>query len=156
MQTIISTSSILHDNMIISELMFPVEECEQCHINYTGRFCENCAEGFYRQSGGLDCIACNCNSLSQSCDPQTGDCIECTGNSTGNNCELCITGFYGDPGRNISCQPCQCGERNPNPTCVLDIDGNQTCTTCALGRDGRNCEMCANDYFMLVSANLVS
>jgi len=126
--------------------MFPVEECQQCSINYTGRFCENCAAGFYRPSGGLDCIDCDCNSLSQSCDPQTGVCIECEGNSTGNNCELCIPGFYGDPGDNITCEPCQCGVDNPN--CLLDVDGNQTCI-CPMGRTGRNCEMCADGYALV-------
>ena len=136
--------------MIIVEPMFPVEDCQQCFINYTGRFCENCAERYYRRPGGLDCIACNCNGLSQSCDPLTGTCTECRGNSTGNNCELCSTGFYGDPERNISCLPCNCNGL-ADSTCVLDVDGNQTCTTCQLGRDGRNCEICADGYFVVVS-----
>lgn len=147
MQTIISSNSVVHSDLRILESMFPVENCQQCSTNYTGRFCENCAEGFYRPFGGLDCIACDCNNLSESCDPKTGACIECGGNSTGSNCELCITGFYGDPARNIPCEPCQCGVTNPN--CVLGSDGNQTCITCPLGQAGRNCEMCAEGYALV-------
>lgn len=142
-------------SVTVIEMMFPVEDCQQCSINYTGRFCENCAEGYYRLPGGLDCIACECNNQSRSCDPQTGACFECGRNSTGSNCELCITGFYGDPGRNISCRPCQCGEV-ANPICELDVDGNQTCINCSLGRAGRNCEECANDYFLVVSVQILN
>lgn len=150
LQTIHSVNAALHSDAEIIEEMFPVEYCQQCSINYTGRFCENCAEGFYRLPGGLDCIACSCSNLSESCDPHTGECTSCRGSSTGSNCESCIMGFYGDPGMNIPCQPCECGGI-VEATCELDVDGNQTCTTCPVGMDGRNCEMCADGYYNLQS-----
>ena len=150
LQTLHSINTTLRSDVAIIEAMFPVEDCQQCSINYTGQFCENCAAGFYRLAGGLDCVACNCNNLSESCDPHTGACIGCRDYSTGSNCESCITGFYGDPGRSISCQQCECGGL-ADPTCELDIDGNQTCTTCPMGLAGRSCELCADGYFRVVS-----
>ena len=148
MLTVVSNDAAVSSDLVIVESTFSVEICQQCSTNYTGRFCEQCASGFYSPAGGLQCISCDCNDLSTSCDPQTGVCFECTRNTTGDNCDECITGTFGDPSRDIPCQPCQCGETRPE--CILDVDGNQTCITCPFGMAGRNCDVCA-DNFTLVS-----
>ena len=133
--------------LVLIETMFPVEVCQNCSSNYTGQFCEQCASGFYRPAGGLQCVACECNGLSTTCEPQTGVCFGCTRNTTGDSCEQCVTGTFGDPSRDISCQPCQCGI--DNPVCVLDTDGNQTCITCPFGMAGRNCDECDANFTLV-------
>ena len=130
--------------------LYPLEVCN-CPPNFVGRFCEDCAPGYYRSSGLLNdsCISCICNNLTDICNDMDGVCINCTGFSYGDHCEVCLPGYYGDPTRGIPCQPCSCPSAtvSRSPTCILDTDGMETCNACEEGYTGRNCEQCENGFF---------
>ncbi|XP_071839760.1 basement membrane-specific heparan sulfate proteoglycan core protein-like isoform X3 [Apostichopus japonicus] len=127
---------------------FMVEYC-QCPQGYGGLSCERCADG-YMTDGVGGCMPCDCNGLSNECDPDTGVCKNCREFSTGENCDSCQDGYYGDPVSGIPCDPCPCPYISPpsqhSPTCYLDNDGLVTCDSCAAGYRGRDCGECEEDY----------
>ncbi|XP_060073482.1 basement membrane-specific heparan sulfate proteoglycan core protein-like [Ylistrum balloti] len=131
-----------------------VEQCV-CPQGYRGLSCEDCDVGFTRSQDGFNlgrCVPCNCNGHSSECSPETGVCRNCQHSTEGDNCERCAAGFYGDATRGSpnDCQPCSCPlTRAPNqfsPTCILDTDGQVTCTACPAGHIGRRCERCNQGY----------
>ena len=71
-----------------------VGKCGTCNYGYSGEFCENCAEMFFKNSNG-DCQPCDCNGHGTECD-LSGKCL-CGNNTFGNNCEKCAESYYGDP-----------------------------------------------------------
>ncbi|XP_069115040.1 basement membrane-specific heparan sulfate proteoglycan core protein-like isoform X2 [Argopecten irradians] len=131
-----------------------VEQCV-CPQGYRGLSCEDCDVGFTRSRDGFylgRCVPCDCNGHSSECNPETGVCRNCQHSTEGDNCERCAVGFYGDATRGspTDCQPCSCPlTRTPNqfsPTCILDTDGQVTCTACPAGHIGRRCERCSQGY----------
>ena len=147
-------------------LALEVEQCV-CPPGYVGLSCEECAPGYIRDMstpGYGRCTRCNCNSHSETCDPNTGFCVVstlqnsfyqtiyemyvqyCRHNTIGENCEKCAQGFYGDATRGTpdDCKSCPCpltiASNNFSPTCRLDSDGQPTCNACLTGYTGRNCE----------------
>ena len=128
-----------------------VENCTCTHANYTGLSCQQCADGYYRDSTSNLCILCECNGLSLTCDELSGVCTECSGNTTGDSCERCSNGFIGDPLASISCQPCPCPGTSSSgqfsSTCMMIQGGTVVCTDCAEGHVGDRCEACSPGYF---------
>ena len=128
-----------------------VENCTCMHANYTGLSCQQCADGYYRDSDSNLCILCECNGLSPTCDELSGVCTECSGNTTGDSCERCSDGFIGDPLASISCQPCPCPGTSSSgqfsSTCMMNNGGTIICTDCAEGHVGDRCEACDLGYF---------
>ncbi|XP_021372607.1 basement membrane-specific heparan sulfate proteoglycan core protein-like isoform X2 [Mizuhopecten yessoensis] len=131
-----------------------VEQCV-CPQGYRGLSCEDCDVGYTRSRDGFylgRCVPCDCNGHSGECSPETGVCRNCQHSTEGDNCERCAAGFYGDATRGSpnDCQPCSCPlTRAPNqfsPTCMLDTDGQVTCTACPAGHIGRRCERCNQGY----------
>lgn len=58
-------------------LALEVEQCV-CPPGYVGLSCEECAPGYIRDTsnpGYGRCTRCNCNSHSETCDPNTGYCV---------------------------------------------------------------------------------
>ena len=58
-------------------LALEVEQCV-CPPGYVGLSCEECAPGYIRDAstpGYGRCTRCNCNSHSETCDPNTGFCV---------------------------------------------------------------------------------
>lgn len=128
-----------------------VEQCN-CGLSYDGLSCEECADGYYRDSESGECKACQCNGHSSYCDKITGDCINCMNDTDGDSCEVCQEGYYGDPLSNVQCLPCECpfnsSKGQYSPTCELDNDGTGiNCTSCAEGHIGIQCESCDSGYF---------
>ncbi|ENN77212.1 hypothetical protein YQE_06349, partial [Dendroctonus ponderosae] len=139
------------------ERAFEVEQCH-CPPGYTGLSCEDCAFGYTRAGEGIYlelCIPCECNGLSNECDPETGDCRNCRNNTGGSQCEQCLPGFTGDPTRGQQCSPhgpplpCNCDPRGTaNNGCV------QGACQCKSNVEGASCDRCRNGTFGL-SANTI-
>ncbi|XP_022095830.1 laminin subunit alpha-like [Acanthaster planci] len=125
-----------------------VEQCS-CGIGYSGYSCEDCATGYRRSNVSShpffgECVACNCNGHSGSCDPETGQCLECSHNTTGFNCEQCADGFYGDAtkGTPNDCTECPCGLPQAQSAACSVINGTVTCLQCNPGHLGPLCDRC--------------
>ncbi|KAK6175562.1 hypothetical protein SNE40_014001 [Patella caerulea] len=148
------TLDVAEDRFTGQDRAMAVEQCV-CPRGYKGLSCEDCDTGYTRTKGGLYlglCGLCNCNGHSNECDPETGVCRNCQHNTEGANCERCVAGYYGDASRRTinDCQKCPCPlTEYPNqfsPTCILDTDGQVTCTACPTGHTGRRCEICEPGY----------
>lgn len=82
--------------------------CLRCKDGYTGRLCQHCDNGYYRdhQHTASVCVKCRgCHNVGQGliCDPGSGRCITCHYNTTGHRCDKCLPGFEGDPLNGIRC-----------------------------------------------------
>ncbi|XP_048466541.1 laminin subunit beta-4-like [Rhincodon typus] len=121
----------------------------RCHRNTIGRACDRCRPGYY---GFPICRPCQCNSHSESCDPQTGACQNCRAFTTGNNCERCSEGYFGNPSLNEPCRPCQCPDI-PNSgryfahSCYEDLRTRQLVCNCLEGHSGIHCERCSPGFY---------
>lgn len=67
--------------------------CTDCQVGYTGRHCEQCADGYWGDPMAPDgkCVPCNCSpigSISNICDKKTGQC-PCKEGITGHDCGNC-------------------------------------------------------------------
>ena len=122
-----------------------VENCTCTHPNYTGLSCEQCADGYYRDTVNRLCVLCECNGFSYTCDKRSGACINCSANTTGDHCERCGEGYYGNPLAKIPCQACPCPSTTTpsqlSDTCTLQND-TTVYSNCADGHVGDHCEMC--------------
>ncbi|XP_060586623.1 basement membrane-specific heparan sulfate proteoglycan core protein-like isoform X4 [Ruditapes philippinarum] len=148
------TLDIAESRQTRQDRAYAVESC-QCPVGHRGLSCEDCDTGYTRSGRGLYlglCEPCRCNGHSNECDPETGVCRNCQHNTAGDKCELCAVGYYGNPtqGRRDDCQRCPCPlTESPNqfsPSCILDTDGQVTCTACPAGHTGRRCETCVQGY----------
>ncbi|KAL3316769.1 Netrin-1, partial [Cichlidogyrus casuarinus] len=75
--------------------------CNNCSHNTTGRKCQQCEIGYYRDwdkpmSHEVACVPCNCNKLGSlfpdECDRRSGQC-KCKEGVTGKNCAQCAKGY---------------------------------------------------------------
>lgn len=126
-----------------------VEQCV-CPVGYSGLSCEQCMSGYTKTTNNT-CEPCECNGLSNTCDPETGICTNCSQSTTGRSCEQCITGTYGNPTHGVSCEACPCpltgGVGQFSDDCIILPDGSALCTNCPTGHSGANCETCLSGYF---------
>ncbi|XP_061235502.1 basement membrane-specific heparan sulfate proteoglycan core protein isoform X3 [Neopsephotus bourkii] len=131
-----------------------VEDCT-CPAGYRGASCQDCDTGYTRSSAGLylgTCEPCQCHGHSTECHPETGVCQGCRDHTEGPQCDKCQPGYYGDATRGTAgdCQPCPChgphGESQVAKTCFEDTDGQPTCSACAPGHSGRQCQRCSPGY----------
>ncbi|XP_055498120.1 laminin subunit gamma-1-like [Leucoraja erinacea] len=119
-----------------------VERCT-CPTGHEGRFCEKCASDYTRESPHLGrlsrCVRCNCQSPSETCDPETGSCY------TNDQSRNCPDGYYSDPSESSGCRTCPC----PGGTrCTVDTDTREViCVGCPSKTMGKRCEMCEEGYF---------
>lgn len=119
----------------------------QCKPNVEGPQCDRCVSGFYNlsTSNSQGCSKCSCfleGSVSQQCDPLTGQC-PCRRNFVGLKCEQCSSGFW-RPAESVNCVPCAC-----NPTASLNniCDQRTGQCQCKPGFGGRTCTQCAPHMF---------
>ncbi|XP_066911984.1 basement membrane-specific heparan sulfate proteoglycan core protein-like [Clytia hemisphaerica] len=130
---------------------FDVERC-QCPTGYTGLSCEKCSRGFTKiinDLGQSKCEKCLCNGHATDCDGKTGKCIKCKHHTTGDRCDKCVDGYYGNPVKG-QCKKCACPlpiQTNQfSSSCILNDDGDFTCSSCEPGYTGRKCGKCAKGY----------
>ncbi|XP_068451065.1 laminin subunit beta-3-like [Clinocottus analis] len=131
-----------------------------CKVNVEGPRCDRCKEGYYdlSPSNPLGCSKCSCSpdgSLSDVCDPLTGQC-PCRSHFHGRTCEVCSNGYW-KPALSGRCQPCSCDPtRSYSDTCNQVTGqcqcrpgfGGLTCTECpenAYGDPLIGCKLCRCD-----------
>lgn len=149
---ILEGAVILVGNNDFERFSSKVEKCH-CPPGYTGLSCELCAFGHVKRLTNtsqhlekFECIKCNCNGHSESCDLDTNKCSPCEHNTMGEKCERCISGYYGNPliGNRNDCKRCACpmleDSNNFSPSCAMDGD-KYFCTQCPEGYTGDHCEM---------------
>uniref|UniRef100_A0A4W6BUC7 Laminin, beta 3 n=1 Tax=Lates calcarifer TaxID=8187 RepID=A0A4W6BUC7_LATCA len=112
----------------------------RCKANVDGPRCDRCKRGYYSlsDSNPLGCTKCSCSpdgSLSDVCDPITGQC-PCRPHFHGLTCEVCSKGYW-KPFLSGRCEPCGCDPtRSYSDTCdqanvsVGPGFGGRTCTEC--------------------------
>lgn len=131
------------------------ELCDQrsgqcsCRDGVTGRQCDQCYTGFF---GFPLCRRCQCNGLSDICDPVTGVCLDCREHSTGPHCERCEDGYIGDPVSEQPCEPCLCPDLKGNGrffaiSCNKDPNSVNPFCECMPGHTGLRCDVCAPGYY---------
>ncbi|XP_034389496.1 laminin subunit beta-3 isoform X1 [Cyclopterus lumpus] len=131
-----------------------------CKVNVEGPRCDRCKRGYYNlsPSNPLGCSKCSCSpdgSLSDVCDPMTGQC-PCRSHFHGLTCEVCSKGYW-KPSLSGRCEPCSCDPtRSYSDTCDQVTGqcqcrpgfGGLTCTECpenAYGDPLIGCRLCRCD-----------
>uniref|UniRef100_A0AAV2L0Z2 Uncharacterized protein n=1 Tax=Knipowitschia caucasica TaxID=637954 RepID=A0AAV2L0Z2_KNICA len=132
-----------------SELCDQVQGQCACRREVSGRRCDRCQPGYW---GFPHCRVCECNTLSEICDQDTGHCIDCRGHSSGPHCERCIEGFYGSPVSRVPCEPCLCPDLLQSGrffalSCEQDPESQILSCRCNNGHSGEQCEQCSPGYY---------
>ncbi|BFZ17798.1 hypothetical protein BsWGS_20836 [Bradybaena similaris] len=137
--------------------------CIKCRHFTSGRNCNYCTEGYYRDKSKAitdrkACKACNCNLHARRCRfsyelyklsgmESGGVCLGCQHNTDGRYCHYCKDGFYRDSSLRITdrrtCKACSC-----HPVGALGKTCNQTTGQCPCkdGVTGLTCNRCAKGY----------
>ncbi|CAN9512145.1 unnamed protein product [Ophioblennius macclurei] len=118
-----------------------------CKANVEGPRCDSCKRGHYglSPSNPLGCSKCSCSldgSLSDSCDPLTGQCL-CRPHFHGRSCDQCSKGYW-KPFLSDRCEPCGCDPtRSRSDTCD-QLTGQCLCRP---GFAGRTCTGCPENTY---------
>ncbi|XP_040059097.2 laminin subunit beta-3 [Gasterosteus aculeatus] len=118
-----------------------------CKENVEGPRCDRCVRGYYdlSPSNPLGCSECSCSpdgSLSDACDPITGQCT-CRSHFRGLKCEVCSQGYWKPPFTGC-CQACGCDPtRSYGDTCD-QVTGQCQCRP---GFGGLKCTECAENTY---------
>lgn len=119
----------------------------QCKANVEGPRCDRCKRGHYGLSASnpLGCSECSCSpdsSLSDVCDPVTGQC-PCRAHFHGLSCQVCSKGYW-QPALSGQCQPCNCDPtRSYGDTCD-QVTGQCQCRP---NFGGRTCSECPDNMY---------
>ncbi|XP_040890794.1 laminin subunit beta-3 isoform X2 [Toxotes jaculatrix] len=119
----------------------------QCKVNVEGPRCDRCKRGYYglSDSNPLGCTKCSCSpdgSLSNVCDPVTGQC-PCRPHFHGLTCEVCSKGYW-EPFQSGRCESCGCDpSRSYSDTCD-QVTGQCQCRP---GFGGRTCTECPENSY---------
>ncbi|XP_071477998.1 LOW QUALITY PROTEIN: laminin subunit alpha-5-like, partial [Diadema antillarum] len=119
-----------------------------CLPGHTGRYCDQCVEGYYGDpAAGVPCERCNCsgntdpNTGLPECDLRSGACLSCRVETKGDNCQQCADWYHG----NALIQDCE--------ECTCDRCGSESCNNlngicnCKANVDGYDCNRCAFGYW---------
>ncbi|KAM7402795.1 hypothetical protein PAMP_018006 [Pampus punctatissimus] len=119
----------------------------QCKVNVEGPRCDRCKRGYYGLSASnpLGCSKCSCSpdgSLSDVCDPVTGQC-PCHPHFHGLTCDVCAKGYW-KPSQSGRCTPCSCDPtRSLSDTC----DQRTGQCQCRPGFGGQKCTECPDNTY---------
>ncbi|CAG0883840.1 unnamed protein product [Cyprideis torosa] len=118
-------------------------ECLLCQFNTAGPNCEVCAQGFYGNALQRKCKPCACSaygSVSDICDPRTGQC-QCREGFSGTFCDVCADP-RGQP--EAACRVCYC-----DPVGSIDnvCDAETGKCRCNPGVTGANCDRCLPEFY---------
>lgn len=119
----------------------------QCKVNVEGPRCDRCKRGHYDLSASnpLGCSKCSCSpdgSLSDNCDPVTGQC-PCRPHFHGLTCDVCSKGYW-KPSLSGRCTLCSCDPtRSYSDTCD-QVTGQCPCRP---GFGGRTCTECPENTY---------
>ncbi|RXM36346.1 Laminin subunit alpha-2 [Acipenser ruthenus] len=119
--------------------------CLKCREGFGGQYCESCSDGYFGDAiVAKNCQPCQCNnngSMSEVCNPQTGQC-ECRQHVVGKQCDECMSGTF-DLKPSRGCVPCNC---NSFGSKSFDCDESGQCR-CQPGVTGLKCDRCAIGYY---------
>uniref|UniRef100_A0A8B9SX00 Laminin subunit beta-1 n=1 Tax=Anas platyrhynchos TaxID=8839 RepID=A0A8B9SX00_ANAPL len=134
-----------------------------CLEGYSGRQCDECPSGFYKNPGSPteDCAPCPCNNNIDMTDPEscnrvTGECIKCLHNTHGAHCQFCKPGYFGSALAQ-DCQICTCNLTGVLPAMCPGRDAACLCDPatgacpCLPNVVGTTCNQCAPGYWDLAS-----
>ncbi|RXM29234.1 Laminin subunit alpha-4 [Acipenser ruthenus] len=135
------------------------QENENCQNSTAGDYCEECLDGYARdtaEEGQLICKPCSCpfpvrsNNFAVSCEKK-GSAVRCMCKEgyAGPICERCAPGYYGNPLLiGGTCKKCNCNG-NSDPNLIFSDCHNTTghCQNCWHKTTGVNCERCAPGYY---------
>ncbi|XP_053725062.1 laminin subunit beta-3 [Synchiropus splendidus] len=119
----------------------------QCKLNVEGARCDRCKKGFHSlsPSNPLGCSKCQCSSsgsLSDVCDPATGQC-RCQPHFHGLTCDVCANGYW-RAFQSGGCEPCRCdASRSLGDSCNM-LTGQCECKP---GFGGRRCTECPDNSY---------
>ncbi|KAM9859183.1 laminin subunit beta-3 [Aulostomus maculatus] len=119
----------------------------QCKANVEGPRCDRCKAGYYGLSASnpLGCSKCSCSpdgSLSEVCDPVTGQCL-CRFHFHGQTCDVCARGYW-QPSLSGRCESCSCDPTNSLSDSCDQLTGQCQCRP---GFGGRTCSGCPDNTF---------
>ncbi|XP_029687706.1 laminin subunit beta-4 isoform X3 [Takifugu rubripes] len=120
-----------------------------CRLEVAGRRCDHCRTGYW---GFPLCRPCQCNGMSEECDPQTGECLSCREHTVGPNCDRCEEGYYGDPTSGQPCESCLCPDIQGSgrffaTSCHHEPRSLGLTCACREGHQGPNCDRCGPGYY---------
>uniref|UniRef100_A0A8B9D8V4 Laminin subunit beta-1 n=1 Tax=Anser cygnoides TaxID=8845 RepID=A0A8B9D8V4_ANSCY len=134
-----------------------------CLEGYSGRQCDACPSGFYKNPGSPveDCAPCPCNNNidvtdPESCNRVTGECLKCLHNTHGAHCQFCKPGYFGSALAQ-DCQICTCNLTGVLPATCPGRDAACLCDPatgacpCLPNVVGTTCNQCAPGYWDLAS-----
>ncbi|KAM9813916.1 laminin subunit beta-3 [Neosynchiropus ocellatus] len=119
----------------------------QCKLNVEGARCDRCKKGFHSlsPSNPLGCSKCQCSSagsLSDACDPTTGQC-RCQPHFHGLTCDVCSDGYW-RAFQSGGCEPCRCdASKSLGDSCNM-LTGQCECKP---GFGGRRCTECPDNSY---------
>ncbi|CAF94661.1 unnamed protein product, partial [Tetraodon nigroviridis] len=119
----------------------------QCKVNVEGPRCDRCKRGYFGLStvNPLGCSKCSCSSegsVSDACDPVTGQCL-CRPNFHGPNCDVCSNGYW-KPFLSDRCEPCKCDPTGSYSNTCDQVTGQCHCRP---HFGGRTCTECPDNMF---------
>ncbi|XP_028412186.1 laminin subunit alpha-like, partial [Dendronephthya gigantea] len=121
-----------------------------CREGYTGKLCDECADGYYGDPLTTGCKPCECNNnidlaATGNCDRRTGECLRCVNNTGGERCEKCQPGYYGN-GILHNCRRCDCDECGSASSICNDVTGECSCKTGVVGQRCTACQASKWDF----------
>lgn len=119
----------------------------QCKVNVEGPRCDRCKPGYYglSSSNPLGCTKCSCSphgSLSDICDPSTGQCL-CRPHFHGITCNVCVKGYW-KLNMSETCKPCGCDATKSTTDSCDQLTGQCQCRS---GFGGRTCTECPDNTY---------
>ena len=125
-----------------------------CRVGYTGKLCNECADGYFGDPLTTGCKPCECNgnidlASKGNCDRHTGECLRCVNNTGGKRCEKCQPGYFGN-GSLGNCQRCKCDMCGSASSICNEVTGECSCKP---GVTGLLCTVCQSERWDFHSCN---